>query len=230
MGKTGLEILLLAGWLASAANAGWEYGPISRNTRLPAGDSEVWEFGMVYTAAALYPDQIICPAGSRLVIHFLNLSPEAVTLEVEGTAAARVAPGAYRRLRLGTQAPGTRTLVLENVSAEDNAHAEDPRELPAQMKIPLLAGTWPGETAVYRAVWLRRGPSLLPRRSLLPAGRVSELFLAASPGTSSRLWEADSHTFLWKPGQVTLTEFIRPASAVLPCPPAENPPGQLLIR
>jgi hypothetical protein len=224
--------LLFLTLLAQTAGAGWEHGPIGPATRLPPSRSAAWEFAMVYTETALCPAELSCPAGAAVVIHFVNLADFPVRLSFPRPAQSLwIGPKAYRRITLGPQPAGDHKFTLE-IHADKYldpkpGHPED--SYPTMLCL-LRAGTWPQGEYVFRAAWAYWHGRLLPRAVLLPAGRHCELTVAAGPDATPRTWQSGGYTFHIIPGDLSLTELIRPRGGRLPADPAVDPDAAIEIR
>lgn len=208
-------VLVMACGPSAPARAGWEHAPICADTRLPANESAVWEYGMVYTLETLYPAEFSCPAGAAVVIHFLNLSPKTVSLRFGKTHPLEtIAPQGYRRLDLGKQTAGEHEFFLEFPETKEECTHHCAYYVPGQMRCLVRATTWPETEFVYRAAVMLRGTEVLPGVTRLPAGRFCELYVADS-GSPAKSWQSTGYTFRTKPREITLTEFARPKGTTI---------------
>jgi hypothetical protein len=196
--------------LPALGRAVWEHAPIGPDTRLPGGRPAVWEYGMIYTVETLYPADFSCPAGAGVVIHFLNLSSKRVAINFEKPKRYEmVAPNAYIRLSLGTQAAGEHVFFLEFPDA-DNDHCKF--FVPSRMRCVIRASTWPDTEFVFRGAMIARRQEVVPSELRIPAGRQCEIFFT---GEHSASWQDSGYNFEIKPKAVTVTEFINPKGRII---------------
>ncbi|MEW6516152.1 MAG: hypothetical protein AB1439_04520 [candidate division FCPU426 bacterium] len=213
------------------ASGVWEHSQVSEATRLPAG-REVWEFGLVYTMDAMYPIRFTCPAGVRVILHALNLSPLPIYLERKDTGGQFALPsGAYRRLDFGLLAAGDHGFDLVIPMSADAGHSShaDEKE-PGRLRCQLLADTWPGESLPFEAVWMVVGKRLLPERVVLPAGRPVSLFIGAAVSASADRLPLNDQWLQVKPADVSLTELQHPQGGRITVPFPPSRPAELDIR
>jgi hypothetical protein len=221
----GLAVLWLG--LVVPGQAVWEVVPLSPQSRLAAPADAAWDFTQVFSQGTLFPGELTCPAGARVTLYFFNQEAYPVRFRVPSRKLqVRIPAGALREISLGAVKPGDLVFLLETL--ETNLDQNDRETLLLHGRI--RAGVWPGSGAVYQAaaaVWRGR---LYPSRLVLPSGRHCETFWACDD-TPIRLAQVDGRALVWKPWDVTLTEFIRPRQGRFRLEdPGLAPEAELLIR
>ncbi|MBN1596086.1 hypothetical protein JW933_09195 [candidate division FCPU426 bacterium] len=218
--------------LFRTAPAVWEHAPISDATRLSPDRPAVWEFGMVYDHSALYPAEFYCPGGARVVLHVLNISPVSIKIKRANPAAVYMLnPGAYRRIDFGILPTGEHLFFLDSHMGGDFDPVDgESFEQLWRFKCYIHAGNWPGPMYLYRAAWITHHSRLLPKKTVIPSGRKTDLFIGAPEGSPSLSYQARGCTFAVKSGAVTLTEILNPQSGIIPIPLAPTADAELSIR
>jgi hypothetical protein len=197
---------------------------------LPAGRSATWEFALLYTAAAVYPGQFYCPAGSHVILHACNLSQKTVLLKAvfAGTSLS-LTPGGYRKIDLGNINQGDYQIGVVISDNSDLAHNQD--HTPNTLILHLYAGIWPGQEAVYQTAWLLKSNMIVPQILPLPSGRKVEIFVGSLPSsTEAKYFKIGNSEFMLQPGKVTLTEIFNPKGNETAFCPAVSQKAWISIR
>lgn len=228
----GMTLLVLGCLLAVPGRAVWEHAPISQTTRLPAEQPAVWEMGFIFNHQAVYPSKLRCPAGFRVVIHVLNISPVAIVLRRgKGSAEIRVESGGYYRWQFGKVPPGDHVFYLSLPRQDNLDHRGHDHAGPSPLQTcHVLAGTWPGSAVMYRTAWIAWQNRLLPSRLPLPAGRHCQVFLGAGTKAPAARFTLQSRPFEIRTGEVTLTEFLKPRGQKTTLEPVPYKPAIFHIR
>lgn len=199
-------ILLFSNQLATAY---WSHGPISDNTRLNHHQDRVWHLPLLFTDEVVYPATSYCPAGFKISLEIINLSSNDIIFESKKPVLNTIIKKNtfktfdFGKLDIGQYPFG---LLIQHKEGESCPHCA----LPARMACKIIAKNWPGEEYVYRTTLLCRGNKLYPKELWIPAGKISELFVAADKHAKSQNIKVGDHTIVIIPGQTTMTEFMRP--------------------
>lgn len=201
----GLTLLLVI-----PSSAFWSHSPISDNTRLTYHQDKQWPLAMVFTSEALYPAVLYCPAGFNVTLKLLNLSDRQIVLESSQPELKQTfSPSDYRSMDFGQLSYGEHLFYIHMPLTKEERSM--PNFVPTRITCKIIAQQWPGQEPIYRTTLIFSDKdTIYPESIWLPAGKISELYIGAAKNTVEMNLPVLNQMIKVKPGQTSMTEFIRP--------------------
>jgi|GEM_PF-4295695 len=198
----------------------WEISQLSTATRLPENDPGLWETALVFSEEIMFPGEITCPPGYKVIVHFLNNSPFSVNVagKLENRPNQTVPAGGLATLVLGKLDAGVHVYHVQYKLMFHCHNETEDISLPFRVK----AGIWPGETDNLREACIFYNGRPYPRRTRIPSGVHTDLGLANAGRSRTLSLKAGDWNFMLPANQLTVVEMRKPRKASHIFPLAED--------